>query len=46
VLTCPAAWGARRRATAAAALALPPTTLRTEPIAAASYFLEVAGHAS
>jgi molecular chaperone DnaK (HSP70) len=46
VLTCPAAWGPQRRAVlrAAAARALPTTRLVTEPVAAASYFIHVAGH--
>ncbi|GAA4683916.1 Hsp70 family protein [Phytohabitans rumicis] len=46
VLTCPAAWGARRRDVllTAAAQALPGTVrLVTEPVAAASFFVEVAG---
>ncbi|MEJ3748016.1 Hsp70 family protein [Actinomycetes bacterium KLBMP 9797] len=47
VLTCPAAWGTRRRevllAAAAQALPLPAVRLVTEPVAAASFFVEVAG---
>jgi molecular chaperone DnaK len=45
VLTCPAAWGARRRGIllAAAAQALPTARLVTEPVAAASFFVDVAG---
>jgi len=45
VLTCPAAWGARRRATllAAARRVLPSVRLVPEPVAATHYFVEVAG---
>ncbi|MEV4630208.1 Hsp70 family protein [Micromonospora sp. NPDC049523] len=45
VLTCPAAWGAQRRGILieAAAQALPAVRLVTEPVAAASFFVEVAG---
>ncbi|MEH1130303.1 Hsp70 family protein [Micromonospora sp. CPCC 206061] len=46
VLTCPAAWGARRRDVllAAAAQALPGTVrLVTEPVAAAGFFVDAAG---
>lgn len=43
-LTCPAAWGSARRQTllTAAAAALPRVRLVTEPVAAASYFVDVA----
>lgn len=43
-LTCPAAWGSRRRETllVAAGAALPRVRLVTEPVAAANYFVEVA----
>ncbi|MDG4829930.1 Hsp70 family protein [Solwaraspora sp. WMMD1047] len=45
VLSCPASWAASRRGTllAAASSALPGARLVAEPVAAASYFVEVAG---
>ncbi|GIJ53928.1 hypothetical protein Vau01_014440 [Virgisporangium aurantiacum] len=47
-MTCPATWGAARRQVlldAAAAAGLPPPTLVPEPVAAATYFAAVLGHA-
>ncbi|MEE6305539.1 Hsp70 family protein [Plantactinospora veratri] len=45
VLTCPAAWGTHRRGTllAAANRVLPTVRLVAEPVAAANFFVEVAG---
>ena len=43
VITCPAAWGAERRATLAHA-APPGAELISEPVAAAHYFVDIAGH--
>ena len=44
VITCPAAWGAERRETLRqAAEGLPNVRLVTEPVAAATYYVDVAG---
>jgi actin-like ATPase involved in cell morphogenesis len=46
-LTCPAAWGPRRRRTlvsAAARAGFPDTRVIEEPVAAATYFAQVLGH--